>query len=362
MSRSKVESSVKLKPVEPRDKMTEVLESLAAQGLLSKARMIELYDNKFQKPYTQSEIFTLQHDVMNALASNAQPGRRTDLEENPEPTVPILQKVGSLFQESREQVRKRAEVFNEAKKNPEKYAPLLKRLDANKTSLNTAHKAVTQRSRSLPVAPLPSGTGDLFLVDIPEKWNMGSTIRGSADNHYDTMTPEELRLGLFDGQDIRKIFAPNAIMFFWISTSFQYFKIPVEYPVNPPDEATTNGETDTGKPQTVTIQTPTYQAILDSWGFDKVVDEYVWVKDKMGMGSRSRSKHEKLLVATKGEFPTPAKLFESVIMAPRDKHSRKPLLHEMLEEMYPVGHDYHELFARPDKPRDGWTYWGNESG
>ena len=356
------------------DKISEILDTISKEGTLPESKLMELFENRFQKPYTQSEIFEIQKAVLAALAKNTEQGKRTDLQPDTTPVdidntdvthhnkpTRTHSQTGLIFDESREQVRKRQEVFKEAEKSPEKYAPLIKRLDAGKTSINTAYNMISQKERSLPPAPIPAGQCDVFLADIPEKWDMGSTVRGSADNHYATMTPAELVTGLFDKQDIRQMFAKNAIIFFWISTSFQYYKIPIEHHLDISERVSPDGDY-MMSPDSITIQTPTYQAILDSWGFDKIVDEFVWVKDKMGLGRRSRSKHEKVLVATKGDFPRPAELFESVISAPRGQHSRKPPLHEIIEKMYPKGHKYRELFARADTPRKNWTYWGNESG
>ncbi len=100
--------------------------------------------------------------------------------------------------------------------------------------------------------------------------------------------------------------------------------------------------------------------VLDAWGFTYRTN-MVWVKDRFGMGRRVRQQHELLLIAVRGEFPTPrtADLPSSVMYAPRLGHSEKP--HEfygLIERMYPELPKL-ELFARGQRP--GWHVWGNQS-
>lgn len=101
--------------------------------------------------------------------------------------------------------------------------------------------------------------------------------------------------------------------------------------------------------------------VIESWGFEYKT-QFAWIKDKIGMGFWVRGQHEVLLIARRGDFPTPepANRFSSVIAAPRTEHSKKPeIVYEMIEKMYPEG-KYLELFAR--KVRKNWTGWGLEYG
>jgi N6-adenosine-specific RNA methylase IME4 len=79
----------------------------------------------------------------------------------------------------------------------------------------------------------------------------------------------------------------------------------------------------------------------------------VWVKDWIGLGYFVRNQHELLLVATRGDMPSPspANRPASVITAPRRE------AYEMIEQMYPELPKI-ELFARHARP--GWAAWGNE--
>ncbi len=60
--------------------------------------------------------------------------------------------------------------------------------------------------------------------------------------------------------------------------------------------------------------------------------------------------------------PKPENKVSSVIVAPREEHSKKPeKVYVILETMYPEFKDnFCELFAR--NTREGWLSWGNEVG
>jgi N6-adenosine-specific RNA methylase IME4 len=76
---------------------------------------------------------------------------------------------------------------------------------------------------------------------------------------------------------------------------------------------------------------------MSVWGFT-YKSNFVWVKDRIGMGHWNRGKHEHLLIGTRGSIPAPAHglSFESVIMEPKGKHSAKPArAREMIEKMFP---------------------------
>jgi N6-adenosine-specific RNA methylase IME4 len=100
--------------------------------------------------------------------------------------------------------------------------------------------------------------------------------------------------------------------------------------------------------------------VIEAWGFT-YRSCAVWVKDKIGMGYYFRQQHELLLVAVKGNPPTPAPADRppSVITAERTKHSAKPLeAYEAIERMYP-SLPKAEFFSRA--PREGWFAWGNQA-
>jgi N6-adenosine-specific RNA methylase IME4 len=99
--------------------------------------------------------------------------------------------------------------------------------------------------------------------------------------------------------------------------------------------------------------------VIDSWGYVYRTN-FVWVKDKIGMGYYARQQHELLLVAARGSVPVPepSNRRSSVVHAPRLEHSHKPTeFYQIIEAMYPE-YDRLELFAR--SARTGWSAWGNE--
>jgi N6-adenosine-specific RNA methylase IME4 len=100
--------------------------------------------------------------------------------------------------------------------------------------------------------------------------------------------------------------------------------------------------------------------VLKAWDFDYRTCA-VWAKDKIGMGYYFRSQHELLLLAKRGEPPTPKEgdRRSSIIHAARAEHSAKPVeFYELIEGMYPELPKI-ELFCR--SPREGWAAWGNQA-
>jgi N6-adenosine-specific RNA methylase IME4 len=100
--------------------------------------------------------------------------------------------------------------------------------------------------------------------------------------------------------------------------------------------------------------------VMAAWGFEYRTN-IVWVKPSIGLGNYARNRHELLHVGRKGSFPLPEPNDrpDSVIEAPRGRHSEKPaVFYELIERMYPWATRV-ELFARQARP--GWTAWGNET-
>lgn len=86
-----------------------------------------------------------------------------------------------------------------------------------------------------------------------------------------------------------------------------------------------------------------------------------WIKDKAGTGYWTRNRVEILLIGTKGNVPAPSPGAQppQVIEAPRGKHSEKPAIFaEIIEKMFPNVPKL-EMFARTARP--GWDVWGNEA-
>lgn len=101
--------------------------------------------------------------------------------------------------------------------------------------------------------------------------------------------------------------------------------------------------------------------VIEAWGFT-YKSNMVWAKDRIALGFYFRTKHEILLLATKGNIgaPKPADRPPSALNSPRRRHSQKPdEVYEYIERMYPDPRLHKlELFARNTRP--GWHVWGNQ--
>lgn len=166
---------------------------------------------------------------------------------------------------------------------------------------------------------------NVLLADPP--WQYDNTgVHGAADNHYPTMPLEDI---CALPRTINLKVADNAVLFLWVTNPFVRDAFEV----------------------------------IDSWGFEYKTN-IAWVKTELkkpGSGFYVRGRHELLYICTHGSF-TPLEDVSppigSVIHAPVQEHSRKPLeVYEIIERLYPNS-QYMELFAR--NKRKGWDAWGNE--
>lgn len=163
----------------------------------------------------------------------------------------------------------------------------------------------------------------VIYADPPWRYEnppMGATNR-SIENHYPTMSLDEIC-----ALPVGEIATDDAILYMWATAP----------------------------------KLAECMQVLTAWGFDYRTN-FVWVKDKIGMGYHARSQHEILLVAKRGNIPPPAVAdrVASVVMAERNEHSAKPVVfYELIESFYPTLPKI-ELFCR--SPREGWAVWGNQS-
>jgi N6-adenosine-specific RNA methylase IME4 len=175
------------------------------------------------------------------------------------------------------------------------------------------------RYQQLEPPPLPKEKFDVIYADPPWEYEFSVSESREIENHYPTMTLDELKRLEIPAAD-------NAVLFLWA----------------PPPKL------------------PEALEVMKAWGF-RYVTCAVWDKEKIGMGYWFRQQHELLLVGVKGNYspPPPDKRFPSVIRSPRTEHSRKPeVVYELIEAMFPNARLL-ELFARRnDRPR--WVAWGNE--
>lgn len=290
----------------------------------------EIDENNQRKSYSTLEIADIQEKISRELKKMFPSGRKSENSKlvgslkdlGHERTDDV---VGSMTGESGEQVRRRREIKKAIEKNPEKYKHTLKKVDAGKTTFTTLYHQVNKRE-NIKTPELPNGIFNTFYVDPPWLFDFG--LSGAASNHYNTMPLEEIcDLG-------KKIPAANdAYLFLW----------------------TTLSKINEGC------------MVMEAWNF-KFKSSMCWVKEKEGkvqngMGTYVMGAHELLLIGEKGNMPAPLpeNRPSSVIKAPRGKHSAKPeILYDIIEKMVPQG-KYLELFARPQKKRPNWKYWGHEA-
>jgi N6-adenosine-specific RNA methylase IME4/ParB-like chromosome segregation protein Spo0J len=172
--------------------------------------------------------------------------------------------------------------------------------------------------------PLPGGRRyPVVLADPPwhfQNFEQANGLHGAAVNHYPTMATADIC-----AFPVENSATADAVLFLWTTNS----------------------------------HLPDALEVIEAWGFTYKTN-IAWVKDKTGVGFFVRNQHELLLIATRGDIPTPlpAARPPSVITAARREHSRKPdEAYVLIGRMYPELPKI-ELFARQQRP--GWDVWGNE--
>jgi N6-adenosine-specific RNA methylase IME4 len=200
--------------------------------------------------------------------------------------------------------------------------PEMERRDVVKAD-NRERRAERESRLGACQAALPARRYGVIYADPPWTFSTYSDLgqdRGPA-RHYPTMTLDAVR-----ALDVASIAADDCVLFLWA----------------------------------VQPILPTACEIITAWGFAHKTN-LVWIKDKIGMGYWFRSRHEHLLIATRGAPPAPAMgtQAQSVIFAPVREHSRKPdEAYEIIESYFPSLPKI-ELFARHARP--GWDRWGAEA-
>jgi N6-adenosine-specific RNA methylase IME4/ParB-like chromosome segregation protein Spo0J len=161
----------------------------------------------------------------------------------------------------------------------------------------------------------------ILYADPPWQYEHTKTESRAIENQYPTLS-----LRAICDLPVAKLCAPDCVLFLWVTSP----KLEEAF------------------------------AVLKAWGFTYRTS-MVWVKDRIGMGYYARQKHELLLIATRGNPPTPEPKArpESVIKAKRGRHSEKPeIFYGVIEKMYPKLPKA-ELFSR--SARKNWFAWGNEA-
>ena len=170
----------------------------------------------------------------------------------------------------------------------------------------------------------PPYRGPLFttvLADPP--WNVQQSGERGAQQHYDLMCVEQLKL-----LPVSEMTAADAHLWLWVTNAT--LRIGYE--------------------------------LAEAWGFT-VRSPLTWIKPRFTLGMYLRNATEHLLFATRGKAPVQFRSQPTWMFAPLQDHSHKP------EEQYAVIERVSgpgpklELFARRQPPQfEGttWSVWGNE--
>jgi N6-adenosine-specific RNA methylase IME4 len=158
-------------------------------------------------------------------------------------------------------------------------------------------------------------TFSTIVIDPP--WRYENTItRGAAEDHYPTMSMDELAA-------LEMPAADDAHLYLWVTNGFlrEGFDL------------------------------------MDAWGFTYKAC-LTWCKPQIGMGNYFRNSTEHVYFGLKGSLPTNANNVPTWFVADRTRHSAKPECFYDLVEMSSPGPRL-EMFAR--RRRLGWHTWGNEA-
>lgn len=191
-----------------------------------------------------------------------------------------------------------------------------------------------KRRASLAVISPPDvleGQFGTIVADPPWSYSNTST-RGAAEDHYGTMTIDEL----CDLDVVRTYAAEQSHLYLW----------------------TTAGHL----PEAFTV--------MEAWGFEYKT-YLVWIKPQMGMGNYFRVSTELVLFGVRGGLRTTERNIMNYFEAKRGKHSSKPLIFQDIVARTSPG-PYLEMFTRChadqtltgctcSKCRLGWETWGNQS-
>lgn len=197
-----------------------------------------------------------------------------------------------------------------------------------------ARGRVAAGNRRAPV-PVPEGQFATIVADPP--WRYGNTsTRGAAEDHYKTLSIEELCDLDVDGQTVDERAADQSHLYLWATAG----------------------------------HLPEAFNVMEAWGFTYKT-YIVWVKPQMGMGNYFRISTELVLFGVKGGLRTSDRGLMNYFEARRSKHSAKPekFVTDIVLKASPG--PYLELFARCRRDSElacnctrceyGWTVWGDQS-
>jgi N6-adenosine-specific RNA methylase IME4 len=306
------------------------------KDILDKAEAIRAYARQADNPDLQRQADQIRFRAKDRLgellaqsernrgAANAVPNRNS---------VPTLDELGIARKLS-------AQAQQIAALEEEEKARILAAADVDKATKQALAKSTRQNRHQDIAAKAKEVAGDfgpfpLIYADPPWKFEIYSEkgLDRTPDQHYPTMSYEDIANLTIVGNGMDKIAAKDAALLMWCTSSNLVLAL----------------------------------GIMNAWGFT-FKSSGVWVKTKedgglwTGLGLVFRNGHEILLYGTKGNMPGPQYQPPSVFMYTRGRHSAKPVeIRAEIERMYP---DFDassrvELFCREQV--EGWTTWGFEA-
>jgi N6-adenosine-specific RNA methylase IME4 len=203
---------------------------------------------------------------------------------------------------------------------PEIANKLLNEAEENDWSVKELRQKIYETKQKIGSPKLPVGKFNLIYADPPWEYDFSISDSRQIENQYPTMSVDKIA-----ELDIQSICDTDTVLFLWATSPKLAESL----------------------------------FVMDRWGFQYKTC-MVWVKDRIGMGYYARQKHELLLIGTMGtpKLPEPENRPDSVIVAPRLEHSKKPdEVYLIIEKMY-SNFNKIELFAR--SKRKDWSVWGNQ--
>src|SRR5262245_24632945 len=141
---------------------------------------------------------------------------------------------------------------------------------ARKAEIRRAERLERLAATCNPKTPFPSDRRYAVLYADPpwhfEVYNEESGVERAAGNHYPTMSFDEIC-----GLPVQSLASPDAVLFMW--TTAPHLRESLD--------------------------------VLGAWRFEYKTN-IAWMKDKIGLGYFVRNQHELLLVATRGDMPSPS--------------------------------------------------------
>jgi N6-adenosine-specific RNA methylase IME4 len=171
---------------------------------------------------------------------------------------------------------------------------------------------------------------NVILLDAPWHYNSRANhktrFRGGVHGHYPTMKMEEIK-----ALNLDSIADDNCALFMWCT--FPYVDEQIK--------------------------------LFEHWGFTYKTVGFVWVKTNkhndnpfFGVGHFTRANAELCLFGMRGKLPTASNRVSSVVIAPREQHSKKPdIVRDKIVELFGDVPRV-ELFARQNT--NGWDCLGND--